>query len=45
VRFDDGGDGVHTKIGITGTAHPRTRTALSELAGTSGGAVGLAVGV
>jgi hypothetical protein len=45
VRFDDGGDGVHTKIGITGHAHPRTRQALGQLAAQSGGPVGLAVGV
>jgi hypothetical protein len=45
VRFDDGGDGVHTKIGITGHAHPRTRQELAEMAAQSGGAVGLAVGV
>jgi hypothetical protein len=45
VRFDDAGDGVHTKIGITGHAHPRTRTALAQLAAANGGTVGLAVGV
>jgi hypothetical protein len=45
VRFDDAGDGVHTKVGITGHAHPRTRAALAELAAANGGAVGLAVGV
>jgi hypothetical protein len=45
VRFDDAGDGVHTQIGITGYAHPRTRAALAELATANGGAVGLAVGV
>lgn len=45
VRFDDDGDGVHTRIGITGHAHPRTRQALGELAAASGGPVGLAVGV
>jgi hypothetical protein len=45
VRFDDAGDGVHTKIGITGQAHPRTRAALAQLAARNGGPVGLAVGV
>ena len=45
VRFDDAGDGVHTNVGITGHAHPFTRTALAELATANGGAVGLAVGV
>jgi hypothetical protein len=45
VPFDDAGDGVHTNVGITGHAHPFTRTALAELATANGGAVGLAVGV
>ena len=45
VRFDDAGDGVHTRIGITGHAHPHTRAALASLAAASGGPVGLAVGV
>ena len=45
VRFDDAGDGVHTNVGITGHAHPFTRTALAELATANGGAVGLAGGV
>jgi hypothetical protein len=45
VRFDDMGDGVHTKISITGHAHPRTRQALAQMAAENGGPVGLAVGV
>jgi hypothetical protein len=45
VRFDDVGDGQHTRISITGHAHPRTRHALAELAAQNGGPVGLAVGV
>jgi hypothetical protein len=45
VRFDDDGDGVHTRIGITGHAHPRTREELAKLAAQNGGPVGLAVGV
>ena len=45
VRFDDGGDGVHTRISITGRAHPRTREALGQMAALNGGTVGLAVGV
>jgi hypothetical protein len=45
VRFDDAGDGEHTKIGITGQAHPRTRAALAQMAAQYGGPVGLAVGV
>ena len=45
VRFDDYGDGMHTRIGITGHAHPRTREALAQLAAASGGPVGAAVGV
>jgi hypothetical protein len=45
VRFDDAGDGVHTRISITGHAHPRTRQALGQMAAKSGGTVGLAVGV
>jgi hypothetical protein len=45
VRFDDDGDGVHTRISITGHAHPRTREALGQMAARNGGTVGLAVGV
>jgi hypothetical protein len=45
VRFDDAGDGVHTRISVTGNAHPHTRAALAALAAANGGAVGLAVGV
>ena len=44
VRFD-AQDDSQTRVTIIGTAHPRTRAALGELAAERGGAIGLRVGV
>ena len=44
ARFD-AENSSRTKVTITGTAHPRTRRLLAELADEHGGAVGLRVGV
>ena len=44
VRFDAEGT-TETLVTIIGTAHPRTRSQLAELAAEYGGAVGLRVGV
>jgi hypothetical protein len=44
ARFDAEGS-TRTKVTIIGTAHPRTRAQLRELAARSGGPLGLTVGV
>ncbi len=44
ARFDAADQG-RTRVTITGTAHPRTRRALGELAAQHGGPVGLATGI
>ena len=43
ARFDE--DGPRTKVTVVGTAHPRMRQQLADLAAANGGPVGLAVGV
>ena len=43
ARFDE--EGARTRVTIVGTAHPRTRRRLADLAALHGGPVGLAVGV
>ena len=44
VRFDAEGS-TRTKVTIIGSAHPRTRRQLTDLATEHGGSVGLRVGV
>ena len=44
ARFDAEGS-TRTKVTIIGTAHPRTRRQLADLATEHGGAVGLRVGL
>ena len=44
ARFDAEGTS-QTRVTVVGTAHPRTRAALGELAAEHGGPVGLRVGV
>ena len=43
ARFDEAGP--KTRITVVGTAHPRDRRRLAELAAANGGPVGMTVGV
>jgi hypothetical protein len=43
ARFDE--EGAQTRVTLLGTAHPRTRAALGQLAAEHGGPIGLRVGV